>query len=201
MSAYGAKVVLTDGSKGMAGAIAKAEEIKKSTPNSIVVGQFTNQSNPKAHFETTGPEIWNDTDGSLDIFISAVGTGGTLTGTAKYLKSKNEDIKIVAVEPENSPVLSGGNASPHKIQGIGAGFVPKTLDTSVVDEIITVTDEEAYRYGKMIAQTEGLLVGISSGAALAAAVKMSEKEDNAGKSIVIILPDSGSRYLSTPNYL
>ena len=200
MQAYGAEVVLTDGKKGMAGAIAKAEELEKTLDNAVVMGQFVNPSNPAAHFSTTGPEIYNDTDGKVDILISAVGTGGTITGIGKYLKSKIANIKIIGVEPEASPVLSGGNAGPHKIQGIGAGFVLEILDTAIIDEIVTVSNEEAYSFGRDIAKIEGLLVGISSGAALAAAKKIASRPENFGKSIVVILPDTGMRYLSTEGY-
>lgn len=200
MQAYGAEVVLTDGKKGMAGAIAKAEELEKTLDNAVVMGQFVNPSNPAAHFSTTGPEIYNDTDGKVDLLISAVGTGGTITGIGKYLKSKIAKIKIIGVEPEASPVLSGGNAGPHKIQGIGAGFVPEILDTAIIDEIVTVSNEEAYSFGREIAKTEGLLVGISSGAALAAAKKIASRPENFGKNIVVILPDTGMRYLSTEGY-
>ncbi|MBQ9770039.1 MAG: cysteine synthase A [Clostridia bacterium] len=200
MQAYGAEVVLTDGKKGMAGAIAKAEELEKTLDNAVVMGQFVNPSNPAAHLSTTGPEIYNDTDGKVDLLISAVGTGGTITGIGKYLKSKIANIKIIGVEPEASPVLSGGNAGPHKIQGIGAGFVPEILDTAIIDEIVTVSNEEAYSFGRDIAKIEGLLVGISSGAALAAAKKIASRPENFGKSIVVILPDTGMRYLSTEGY-
>ncbi len=200
MQAYGAEVVLTDGKKGMAGAIAKANELEKNIDNAVVMGQFVNPSNPAAHFSTTGPEIYNDTDGKVDLLISAVGTGGTITGIGKYLKSKIANIKIIGVEPEASPVLSGGNAGPHKIQGIGAGFVPETLDTAIIDEIVTVSNEEAYSFGREIAKIEGLLVGISSGAALAAAKKVATRPENCGKNIVVILPDTGMRYLSTDGY-
>lgn len=197
---YGAEVVLTSGAEGMAGAIAKAEELNAKTENSMIVGQFVNPANPKAHFETTGPEIWNDTDGKVDILISAAGTGGTVSGIGAFLKKMNPNVKIVAVEPTESPVLSGGKAGPHKIQGIGAGFIPDTLDTSVIDEIITVSSEYAYKFGAEISKTDGILVGISSGAALAAAEKIANNPSNFGKNIVVILPDSGSRYLSTQNY-
>lgn len=200
MQAYGAEVVLTDGKKGMAGAIAKAEELEKTLDNAVVMGQFVNRSNPDAHFSTTGPEIYNDTDGKVDILISAVGTGGTITGIGKYLKSKIANIKIIGVEPEASPVLSGGNAGPHKIQGIGAGFVPEILDTAIIDEIVTVSNEDAYSFGREIAKIEGLLVGISSGAALATAKKVASRPENFGKNIVVILPDTGMRYLSTDGY-
>lgn len=197
IKAYGAELVLTPAKDGMKGSIAKAEELKKEIGNAIIAGQFVNNANPIAHYKTTGPEIYNDTDGNVDIFISAVGTGGTITGCGKYLKEKNPNIKIVAVEPRTSPVLSGGQAGPHKIQGIGAGFVPAVLDRSIIDEIECVGDEEAFAFGRMVAQKEGLLVGISSGAALAAAVREAEKEENKGKSIVIIFPDTGDRYLSS----
>jgi len=197
MKAYGAEVVLTDGSKGMTGAIAKAEELAKSIDNSIIPGQFTNPANPAAHEATTGPEIWEATDGIVDIFVAGVGTGGTLTGVGRYLKSMNPDIQVVAVEPKGSPVLSEGHSGPHGLQGIGAGFVPATLDTTVYDEVITIENEEAYEAGRELASKEGLLVGISSGAAVAAARKLAERPENAGKVIVVILPDSGERYLST----
>lgn len=200
LAAYGAEIVLTDGSKGMSGAIEKAEELAKTTPNSFIAGQFTNPANPYAHETTTGVEIWDDTDGDVDIFVSAVGTGGTLTGCGRYLKSKNPDIKVVAVEPSDSPVLSGGKAGSHQIQGIGAGFIPDTLDTSIYDEVITVTADDAYSTGKQLAETEGILVGISSGAALWAAKTLSERPENIGKKIVVILPDTGERYLSTPMF-
>lgn len=198
--AYGAEVVLTDGKKGMAGSIEKAEELQKQIADSVVMGQFVNQSNPITHFDTTGPEIWNDTDGNLDIFVSAVGTGGTITGAGAFLKKINPDIKVIGVEPSGSPVLSGGKPGPHKIQGIGAGFVPDVLDVNVIDEVITVSDDEAYDFGRTVAVTEGILVGISSGAALSAAVRLALLEENADKNIVVILPDTGSRYLSTPDY-
>ena len=198
LKAYGAEVVLSEGAKGMSGAIAKAEELQKATENSFIPGQFDNMANPKAHYLTTGPEIWQDTDGEVDIFVSAVGTGGTLTGTGSYLKEKNPEIKVVAVEPAASPVLSGGKAGPHKIQGIGAGFVPKVLNTEVYDEVITVTNEDAFAYGKRFGRLEGLLIGISGGAALKAAVTLAKREENKGKTIVVILPDGGDRYLSTP---
>ena len=197
MKAYGAEVVLTDGSKGMTGAIEKADELARSIDNSIIPGQFTNPANPAAHEATTGPEIWEATNGTVDIFVAGVGTGGTLTGAGRYLKSKNPDIQVVAVEPQGSPVLSEGHSGPHGLQGIGAGFVPATLDTTVYDEVITIENEEAYEAGRELASKEGLLVGISSGAAVAAARKIAERSENAGKLIVVILPDSGERYLST----
>ena len=197
MAAYGAKLVLTDGAKGMKGAIAKANELHEQTPNSFIPGQFVNPANPQAHFETTGPEIWNDTDGKVDIFVAGVGTGGTLSGTGKFLKSKNPDIKVVAVEPATSPVLSEGKSGPHKIQGIGAGFVPDTLDTKIYDEIITVENDDAFAYGRAITKSDGILVGISSGAAVKAATDLARRPENKGKTIVAILPDTGERYLST----
>lgn len=198
MKAYGAEVVLSDGKLGMAGAIAKAEELAKTMPGSFIPGQFVNPSNPKAHFNSTGPEIWEDTDGMVDFFVAGVGTGGTITGVGQYLKKKNPAIQIVAVEPASSSVLSGGQAGPHGLQGIGAGFVPDVLDTSVYDEIITVTDQEAYETGRLIGKKEGILVGISSGAALHAAALLARREENRGKRIVVLLPDTGDRYLSTP---
>lgn len=197
MKAYGAELVLTDGAKGMAGAIAKAEELAKEIPNSFIPGQFENPSNAKAHYLTTGPEIMKDTDGNVDIFVAGVGTGGTLTGTGRYLKEQKPEVKVVAVEPADSAVLSGKPAGPHGLQGIGAGFIPGVLDTSVYDEIIPVSNEEAYAFGKMIGRTEGILVGISAGAALFAAIELAKKEENAGKNIVVLLPDTGDRYLST----
>ncbi len=200
MEAYGAQVVLTEGSKGMSGAISKAHELSLSNKGYHIMGQFTNPSNPDAHYETTGPEIWNQTDGKVDIFISAAGTGGTVTGTGKFLKEKNPDILVVAAEPDASPVLSGGSASPHKIQGIGAGFIPEIYDDDVVDEVIRVTDAEAYSLGAELAKTQGLLVGISSGAALSAAIKIATRPENKGKNIVVLLPDNGMRYLSTEGY-
>ncbi|MBO5908452.1 MAG: cysteine synthase A, partial [Clostridia bacterium] len=200
MKAYGAEVVLTDGAKGMNGAIEKAEQLNKEIPNSIIAGQFSNPDNPAAHYDTTGPEIFEDTDGLVDILVSSVGTGGTISGAGKYLKEKNPNIRVVAVEPESSPVLSGGKKGSHKIQGIGAGFVPDTLDTLVYDEIVAVSDKDAYSYGKNVARTDGVLVGISSGAALRAAAQVGARPENSGKNIVVILPDSGSRYLSVPDY-
>ncbi len=197
MAAYGAKLVLTDGAKGMKGAIAKANELHEQTPNSFIPGQFVNPANPQAHFETTGPEIWNDTDGKVDIFVAGVGTGGTLSGTGKFLKSKNLDIKVVAVEPATSPVLSEGKSGPHKIQGIGAGFVPDTLDTKIYDEIITVENDDAFAYSRAITKSDGILVGISSGAAVKAATDLARRPENKDKTIVAILPDTGERYLST----
>ena len=197
MKAYGAELVLTDGAKGMAGAIAKAEELAKEIPNSFIPGQFENPSNAKAHYLTTGPEIMKDTDGNVDIFVAGVGTGGTLTGTGRYLKEQKPEIKVVAVEPANSAVLSGKPAGSHGLQGIGAGFIPGVLDTTVYDEIIPVSNEDAYAFGKMIGRTEGILVGISAGAALFAAIELAKKEENAGKNIVVLLPDTGDRYLST----
>lgn len=197
IAAFGAELILTDASKGMAGAIEKAEELEKEIEGSIIAGQFYNPANPKAHFETTGPEIWADTDGEVDIFVAGVGTGGTISGVGEFLKSKNKEIKIIAVEPESSPFLSKGIKGPHKIQGIGAGFVPKTLNTEIYDEIITVSDEDAMRMGREIARKEGILVGISSGAALFAATKIAMLEENKDKKIVVLLPDTGDRYLST----
>ena len=198
MKAYGAELVLTEGAKGMKGAIAKADELAKEIPNSFVPGQFVNPANPKAHFETTGPEIWADTDGKVDIFVAGVGTGGTITGTGKFLKSKNPNVKVVAVEPKTSAVLSTGVAGPHKIQGIGAGFVPEVLDTKVYDEIIAVDNDDAFKTGKEFGRREGVLVGISSGAAIWAAIELAKRPENAGKTIVVLLPDTGDRYLSTP---
>ena len=200
LKAYGAQIVLTEGAKGMKGAIEKAKEIADSTPHSFIPGQFTNMANPAAHVETTGPEIWEDTDGKVDIFVAGVGTGGTLSGVGKYLKSKNPNVKIVAVEPATSPVLSKGVAGPHKIQGIGAGFVPDTLDTKIYDEIIPVENEDAFETGRFIARNEGVLVGISSGAALYAATVLAKRSESKGKIIVALLPDTGDRYLSTPMF-
>jgi cysteine synthase A len=197
LKAYGAEIVLTDGTKGMSGAIAKANELKDEIDGAVILGQFVNPANPETHFNTTGPEIWNDTDGNVDIFVAGVGTGGTLSGVGKYLKSKNPDVKVVAVEPATSPVLSEGHGGPHKIQGIGAGFVPDTLDTKIYDEIVTVKNEDAFATANEIAKTEGILVGISSGAALWTALELAKRPENEGKTIVAILPDTGERYLST----
>lgn len=200
MKAYGAELVLTDGAKGMKGAIAKADELAKEIPNSFIPGQFVNELNPRAHKRTTGPEIWEDTEGKVDIFVAGVGTGGTVSGVGEYLKSKNQDVKIVAVEPATSPVLSKGEAGAHKIQGIGAGFVPDTLNTDIYDEIIPVENEDAFELGREIARTEGILVGISSGAALKAATELAKRPENKGKTIVVLFPDTGDRYLSTPMF-
>ena len=200
IGAYGAELVLTDGSKGMNGAIEKAEELSKEIPDSIVAGQFVNPANPQAHFMTTGPEIWEDTDGNVDIFVAGVGTGGTITGTGEYLKSEKESIQIVGVEPCDSPVLSGGKAGPHPLQGIGAGFIPEILNTDILDEVVTVSGDEAYESARLLATKEGVLVGISSGAALHTAIELAKKEENKDKNIVVLLPDLGDRYLSTELY-
>ena len=200
LKAYGAELVLTEGSKGMKGAIAKAEELEKSITGAVILGQFDNPANPAAHAATTGPEIWEDTDGKVDIFVAGVGTGGTVTGIGTYLKSKNPNVKIVAVEPADSPVLSGGQPGPHKLQGIGAGFVPSVLNTGIYDEIFTVTTDQAFTTGRLIAHKEGILVGITSGAALYAAAQIAKRPENAGKTVVALLPDSGDRYLSTPMF-
>lgn len=201
MKAYGAELVLTPGAEGMAGAIAEAEKLQKENPGSIIAGQFTNPANPKAHFETTGPEIWNDLEGQVDIFVAGVGTGGTLTGTGEYLKSKDPEVQVVAVEPSDSPLLSGGKAGPHPLQGIGANFVPEVLNTEIYDEIITVTGEDAYASANQIGHKEGILVGITAGAALWAGIQLAKRPDNEGKHIVILLPDTGERYLSTPGFI
>ena len=200
LKAYGAKVVLTDGKTGMKGAIAKAKELAATIPNSFIPSQFENPSNPQAHYESTGPEIWKDTEGKVDIFVAGVGTGGTVSGTGKYLKDQNPNVKVIAVEPATSPVLSQGYAGPHGIQGIGAGFVPNTLDTSAYDEVFTVTNEQAYETGRLIAHNEGMLVGVSSGAATYAAIQIAKRPENKGKTIVVLLPDTGERYLSTPMF-
>ena len=200
MKAYGAELVLTEGAKGMTGAIEKAEELAASIPGSFIPGQFVNPVNAEAHYQTTGPEIWRDTDGAVDVFVAGVGTGGTITGTGRYLKEQNPTVSVVAVEPKTSAVLSGGKAGPHGLQGIGAGFVPEVLDREVLDEVLTVTEEEAYAAGRQIARSEGYLVGISSGAALSAAIRVARRPENAGKTVVVLLPDTGDRYLSTPMF-
>ncbi len=200
MTAYGAELVLTEGAKGMGGAIAKAEELAKEIPGAFLAGQFVNPANPRAHFETTGPEIWEETDGAVDFFVAGVGTGGTITGTGSYLKSKKPQVQIVAVEPSDSPVLSQGKAGAHKLQGIGAGFIPEILDTTVYDEVIPVTSEDAFETGRMLGKREGVLVGISSGAALWAAIEVAKRPENEGKTVVVLLPDTGDRYLSTEMY-
>lgn len=200
MTAYGAELILTDGAWGMGGAIAKAEELVKEIPGAFLAGQFVNPANPRAHFETTGPEIWEDTDGAVDYFVAGVGTGGTITGTGRYLKSRNARIQVVAVEPSDSPVLSGGKGGAHKLQGIGAGFIPEILDTTVYDEVIPVTSEDAFETGRLLGKKEGVLVGISSGAALWAAIEVAKRPENEGKTVVVLLPDTGDRYLSTEMY-
>ena len=197
LKAYGAEIVLTDGSKGMKGAIAKAEELAETTPNAFIPSQFTNPANPAAHKATTGPEIWNNLDGKVDIFLAGVGTGGTLTGVGEYLKEQNPDVKVFAIEPASSPVLSKGTAGPHKIQGIGAGFIPEILNTKIYDEVLPIENDDAFKYGRQFSQVEGILIGISAGAALAAAVQVAQKPENKGKNIVVLLPDTGDRYLST----
>lgn len=200
MTAFGAELVLTEGAKGMAGAIEKAEELAKEIPNSFIPGQFDNPSNPAAHYDTTGPEIWEDTDGKVDIFVAGIGTGGTLTGVGRYLKEKNPNVKIIGVEPASSPLLTKGTAGPHGLQGIGANFVPSILDTELYDEVLTVTEEEAYEAGRALARKEGLLAGISAGAAVHAAAEVAKRPENAGKTVVVLLPDTGDRYLSTPMF-
>ena len=197
IKAYGAEIVLTEGAKGMKGAIAKAEELAETTPNAFIPSQFTNPANPAAHKATTGPEIWNDLDGKVDIFLAGVGTGGTLTGVGEYLKEQNPDVKVFAIEPASSPVLSKGTAGPHKIQGIGAGFIPEILNTNIYDEVLPIENDDAFKYGRQFSQVEGILIGISAGAALAAAVQVAQKPENKGKNIVVLLPDTGDRYLST----
>jgi len=197
IKAYGAEVILTDGSKGMAGSVAKAEELKKEIPGSIIAGQFVNPDNPEAHFKTTGPEIWEDTEGQVDIFVAGIGTGGTISGTGNYLKSKKAELKVVGFEPAKSPLITEGKAGAHGLQGIGANFIPETLDRGVYDEILTITEDEAYFYGRMMARSEGILVGITGGAALAAAFKLAQRDENKGKTIVALLPDTGERYMST----
>ncbi len=197
IKAYGAEVILTDGSKGMAGSVAKAEELKKEIPGSIIAGQFVNPDNPEAHFKTTGPEIWEDTEGQVDIFVAGIGTGGTISGTGNYLKSKKAELKVVGFEPAKSPLITEGKAGAHGLQGIGANFIPETLDRGVYDEILTITEDEAYLYGRMMARSEGILVGITGGAALAAAFKLAQRDENKGKTIVALLPDTGERYMST----
>ncbi len=200
LKAYGAEIVLTDGNRGMAGAIEKAEELHRKTPESIIAGQFINPDNPQAHFDTTGPEIWADTDGKVDIFVAGIGTGGTISGTGRYLKQQNPNIKIIGFEPANSPFITEGRAGAHGLQGIGAGFIPQTLDTDIYDEVLTISEQAAYSVGKELAQKEGILVGITSGAAVAAATKIANREENKGKTIVVLLPDTGERYLSTPMF-
>ena len=201
MKAYGAELILTEGSKGMAGCIEKAEELKAAIPDSIIAGQFVNPANPAAHIKTTGPEIWSDLDGQIDAFVAGIGTGGTVTGNGRYLKGKNSDIKVVGVEPASSPLITEGHAGPHKIQGIGANFIPEILDRSIIDEVIAVSDEDAYKYAQAVVKSEGIFIGISSGAALCGAVSLAKRDDFKGKSIVVIFPDGGDRYLSTPDFI